>query len=177
MVALPAPAGDHPVTAALRQAAIVLASGRASRLHRRLVDDEQLCAWIHADLGDTLDPGSLAVAAELVPGAEPERVEAALVEEVASLAERPPAGDELERARRVALADWTFGHEKVHQQALTAGGALCLFGDLGLPARQLAAAVAAGGDELAAVARRHLDPRQAVVGWSLPPAGEAEGEG
>jgi hypothetical protein len=94
-----------------------------------------------------------------------------VLDEVAALG-RPPAGDELERGRHVALADWTFGHEKVHQQALVAGGALCLFGDLELPARQLTAALAAGGDEVADAARRHLDPETAVVGWSLPVAGE-----
>ena len=169
LVALPAPAADGAEHAALRVAATLLGAGRASRLTRRLVDEEQLCQWVAADVGETAEPGSFTVAAELVPGVEPARVEAAVVEELAALAEstRPPTGDELARARRIAVADWVFAHEKVHQQALAAGFALSLF-DLGYPEREMARVLAVDGPALAAAAARWLAPALAVVGWSLP---------
>ena len=172
LVALPAPAADGPEHAALRVAATLLGAGRASRLTRRLVDEEQVCTWVVADIGETAEPGSFTVAAELVPGVEPARVEDAVVEELAALAggRRPATGDELARARRIAVADWVFAHERVHQQALAAGFALTLF-DLGYSEREMARVLAVDGEALAAVAARWLAPALAVVGWSLPVEG------
>ena len=66
------------------------------------------------------------------------------------------------------LADWVFGHEQVHQQALSLGFGAALFAeDQG--ERSLAAALAADAGELQAVAGRWLDAgRGGVVGWALP---------
>jgi len=172
LVALPAPPADRPEHAALRVAATLLGAGRASRLTRRLVDEDQLCQWIAADVGETAEPGSFTIAAELVPGVEPARVEDAVVEELAALAggDRPPTDDELARARRIAVADWVFAHEKVHQQALAAGFALSLF-DLGYPEREMARVLEVDGPALGEAAARWLVPARAVVGWSLPTEG------
>jgi hypothetical protein len=61
-----------------------------------------------------------------------------------------------------------FGHEKVHQQALSVGLALTLF-DLDHVNRQLDGLTAAGVEEVCAVAERHLRPEAGgVLGWSLP---------
>jgi zinc protease len=168
LAALPAAAVGHPDHAPLRIATVVLGSGRASRLHRRLVDEEQLCQWVNADLAEAVEPGSFSVAAELVPGVEPARVEALVLAELEGLALRPPDAEELERARRVTLADWVMGHEKVYQQALAAGFALALFGDLEQPERSLARCLEVEAEGVAEAARRYLDPCGAVIGWSLP---------
>jgi zinc protease len=175
LLALPAPPGDHPDLPALRLLTGVLAGGRASRLHHALVDDGQLCSWVSADVGESVDPGFVTVAAELVPGVEPARVEEEVLAQLAALVTAAPAPAEVERAKRIALADWIFGHERVHQQAMTVGTALALF-DLGLPARQLAGMLATPAEELPAVAARYLRPEAGgVVGWSLPdPEGEEE---
>jgi zinc protease len=174
MVAFRVPPASHADHAPLRIASAVLGSGRASRLERLLVDEEELCSAASADLSESVEPGTFTVTCELVPGADPARVEALVVGELAALAsgERPPAAAELERARRVTAADWVFGHEKVHQQALAAGFALALF-DLGHAEREMAGALAAGSEDVVAAAARHLDLGAAVVGWSLPRQGGA----
>lgn len=178
MMALPAPAGaaaDHP---ALRLAVGVLAGGRASRLHRALVDDGQICSWVSVDLAEGLEPGMVSIAAEAVPGASTEEVEAVILSELATLAREHPSPAELERARRIVLADWVFGHERVHHQALSAGAAVALF-DLDHPYRQLDRLVSESPEAVCDAARCYLDPsRHAVVGWSLPaPAGLDGDEG
>jgi zinc protease len=172
LLALPAPAADGADHAVLRLVSVLLGSGRASRLHRRLVDEEKVCVWAAADVGETVEPGSFLVSAELVPGTPPVRVEETVLGELAALASgrRPPSAVELERARRVLTADWVFGHERVHQQALAAGFALSLF-DLGHAERDLARALAASAEEVVEVARRWLVPEGGVVGWSLPRRG------
>jgi zinc protease len=169
IVAFRVPAASHRDQPPLRIAATVLGSGRASRLQRLLVDEEELCSVASADVSESVEPGSFTVTCELVPGADPARVEALVVAEIEALAsgERQPSAEELERARRVTAADWVFGHEKVHQQALTLGFELALFAR-GHGEAALARALAASADEVAAAAGRHLDLAAAVVGWSLP---------
>lgn len=171
LIAFPAPEATHPLQPALRMLAVVLCSGRASRLTRRLVEEGQLCSWVSADLSEALESGSFTIATELVPGVEPERVEAEIFAELTELARHPPSERELNRARQILLADWVFGNEKVHQQALTLGAALTLF-DLDHPVRQLERMLALRGEELPLAAERYLDPQgDVVIGWSLPDAG------
>jgi zinc protease len=168
MVSLPVPPGDHPDHPALRLAAVLLSDGRASRLYRTLVDDEQLCVWVAADLSEGLDASRLTIAAEVVPGVEPARVEARVLELLADLRSRPAGEEELARARQIAVADWVFGHEKIHQQAISVGIALALF-DLDHLDRHLDGLRATGAERLQEAAARYFDPdRGGVVGWSLP---------
>lgn len=177
MLALPAPPAGHPDHAPLAMLTEILASGRASRLHRALVDEGQLCVWVSADLGESVDPGAVVFAFELLPGVAPGEAEERLLAELAALAgggtagaepPRPPTPIEIERARRVVIADWVFQHERIHQQALVAAHALACF-DLGYPERELARVLAADEPALAAAAERWLRPeRGAVLGWSLP---------
>ncbi|MGE5234555.1 MAG: M16 family metallopeptidase [Acidobacteriota bacterium] len=163
-LAPPAPHPDHP---ALRLLVAALAGGRAARLHRRLVDERQLCLAVSTDLHDTQAPGALLVGLELLPGVEPQIAEQALLAELEEVRRGPLPEEELERARQILVADWVFGHERVHQQALTAGFALALF-DLGHPVRQLERMAACDAARVREVAARYLDPaRGAVLGWSL----------
>ena len=168
LLTMPAPPGSHPDHPALKLLVTVLAGGRASRLHRALVDEGQLCAWVSADLTESLDASQVTVAAEVVPGVEPARVEAEILRLLEETVSAPPAADELERARQISTADWVFGHERVHQQALSAGLALAVF-DLGHLDRHLRLLMEAEADRVHEVAERYLRPeRGGVLGWSLP---------
>ncbi len=168
LLALPAPHGSHADHAPLRLAAIVLGGGRTSRLQHALVEEEQLCVWVAADLSEGLDASMMTIAAEVVPGVDPARVEARVLELLEDLRRHPPDEEELERCRQIAAADWVFGHEKVHQQALSVGVALGLF-DLEHLDLHLERLLAAGAGHILEVADRHLRPeRGGVIGWSLP---------
>ncbi|MEO8503494.1 MAG: pitrilysin family protein [Acidobacteriota bacterium] len=160
---------DHP---ALRLLVTLLAGGRASRLQRALVDDGQLCLSATADLQDTVGTGCLTCGLEVLPGIEPAVAEAALLAELARARHELFDAEEIERARRITLADWVFGHERVHSVALTAGFCLSQF-DLEHTERQLQAIVECDADRLRTVAARYLDPeRGALLGWSMPEAGQ-----
>ncbi|HEV2851923.1 MAG TPA: pitrilysin family protein [Thermoanaerobaculia bacterium] len=168
LLALPAPPGSHPDHGPLRLAATVLGGGRTSRLQHALVEDEQLCVWVTADLSEGLDASLMMIAAEVVPGVEPARVEARVLELVEGLRQDPPGEEEIERCRRIASADWVFGHEKVHQQALSVGLALTLF-DLDYLDRHMERLLETDTGRLLEVADRWLRPeRGSVMGWSLP---------
>ncbi len=167
LLALPAPDAGHPDHPALMLLAAVLGSGRSSRLHRALVDEGQLCVWVSADVQETVDPGALTVALEVVPGVEPARVEDEVLRQLEALRRGGPTAAEVARAQRIVTADWVFGHERVFQQAFLAGTALALF-DLEHPWRYFERLLAAGADRLGAVAERTLRPAEGVLGWSLP---------
>ncbi|MCB1034545.1 MAG: insulinase family protein [Acidobacteria bacterium] len=162
------PAADHPDHAVLRLLVTLLTSGRASRLQHLLVEDLQLCLWISGVVTESPIASQLNISLELVPGAEPEEVEARLMKELKLLADVPPSHEEVIRAKRVLRADWVFSQERVHQQALTAGFSLLLF-DLDHPYRHLERALEATPEDLRRVAATYLRPSLGgVVGWSLP---------
>ena len=168
LLALAAPAGDHPDHALLRLLAALLGSGRSSRLYRALVDEGQLCSWIHTDLTEGLEASHLSIAAEVVPGVEPARVEGELLGLLAELVGTRPGLEEVERARQVALADWVLHHERVEQQALSLAVALALFDAEHLD-RQMRRLLAASPAALHEAAGRYLRPELgSVLGWSLP---------
>jgi zinc protease len=170
LLALPAPSASHPDHPPLRLVSTLLAGGRTSRLHEALVDGGQLCSWVSADLSESLDASQLNITAEVVPGIEPERVEAEVMRLLAELADAPPSPEELERARQISTADWVFGHERVHQQAISLGLSATLF-DLDYLDRHLRGLLAAGPERVLEVASRYLRPeRGSVLGWSLPRA-------
>ncbi|MCP4662165.1 MAG: insulinase family protein [bacterium] len=170
LLALPAPAAEHPDHPLLRLLVGVLATGRSSRLHRALVDEGQLCVWVAAELNESVDPGVVSIASEVLPGIEPARVEEEILRQIDRLREVPPDGEEIARAKKILIADWIFGHEKVDQQALLAATALTLF-DPEYPWRYLERLLDAGAQELRDAAERYLRPTTSgVLGWSLPPA-------
>ncbi|MBV8202989.1 MAG: insulinase family protein, partial [Acidobacteria bacterium] len=169
LLALPAPAGDQPDHAVLRLLVSLLGSGRTSRLYRALVDEGQLCSWIHTDLTEGLDASQLTIQAEVVPGVEPARVEGELLGLLAQLVSVRPEVEEVERARQVALADWVLHHERVEQQALSLAVALALFDAEHLDV-QMRRLLAATPEALHAAADRYLRPeRGSVLGWSVQP--------
>lgn len=169
LLALPAPEAVHPDHPLLRLLVGVLASGRASRLHRALVDEGQLCVWVAAELNESVDPGVVSIASEVLPGIEPARVEEEILRQIDRLRTTPPNDEEVARAKKIMMADWIFGHEKVDQQALLVATALILF-DPEYPWRYLERLLAAGTEDLREAAERYLQPTTSgVLGWSLPP--------
>jgi zinc protease len=77
----------------------VLATGRSSRLHRRLVEKEQLALNVRAGTGESMDPGTFDVTMQLRPGVDVAKAEAALDEELARVAKDGIEERELEKTR------------------------------------------------------------------------------
>ncbi len=167
LLALPAPPADHSDHALLRVLVTALADGRTSRLRRDLVEERERCLFVDADASAAVGPGTLTIEAELHAGVEAAAVEESVLAHLRGLAEEPLTEEELARARSALLADWVFGNELVHQQALSLGYGLALY-DEEQAERSLAAALAASAAELQAAAARWLVPERGVLGWALP---------
>ncbi len=171
LLALPAPAPEHPDHAGLRLLATILGGGRTSRLHRAFVDVGQLCLAASCAVAEGELASHLACSFEMLPGGDPSEVERRLEAELADLRDRPIAEDELERGKQIVLADWVFQQERIHQQALTAALALAQ-GDLEQPEELVRRALECDAADLARLAQRYLDPQAgSVFGLSLPEKG------
>jgi zinc protease len=172
ILAMSAPPATDPDYARLVFTLAVLGGGRSSRLHRRLVEDLRLCSRISADATESVAWGLSLITGEALPGADPAAIERVILEELARLREELPSQEELARAHSMLVADWIFGHERIHQQALLVAMAETLF-DSEFPARHLRAMGECSGVDVMEVAQEYLSPSAgAVVGWSL-----AEGTG
>lgn len=168
MAALPGPSAQSGDFAALRLLLAILAGGRCSRLYRNLVDDSHLCSTVMADLGESVAPGAVVFALEAVPGIAPEAIEDSFWKILREARETGITEVEIERAKRMFLADWVFGFETVQSRAAALAQALCLF-DQGYLERQRTQVLATTLKDLSNVAEKYLQPTESgIAGWSLP---------
>lgn len=176
LVSLPAPRASQEDFAPWRVWMTVLGGGRSSRLHRRLVNDGKLCSAMSAEVTEVPGPGVAMIGAEPLPGVEPARVEGIVLDGVRELLRNPPSAAELKNAKRLLLADWVFGLERIQRQALTVGQAESVF-DAAYPEQHLRGLLDCGLDDLETVARRQLTTAGGdlggVVGWALAEMPEA----
>jgi zinc protease len=104
--------GSHD-DAVLGLTASVLASGRTSRLYKRLVYDDQIATQVSA-VQDPAEIGStFTIQATAKPGIELARVEAAIDEELARFLAEGPRPEEVQRARTEEVAAFVRGVERI----------------------------------------------------------------
>jgi predicted Zn-dependent peptidase len=113
-----APAFGDPRLDALEVAGQILAGGKGSRLHRRLVRDERIAQDVALFALGFVGGASVATGwATVRPGISVERVEAALHEEIERITVEPVTDDELARARALIEADELGGLQRVEERA------------------------------------------------------------
>ena len=182
-----APVFGDPRLDALDIASQVLAGGRGSRLHRRLVRDERIAQDVAlVALGFVGGASVCAGWATVRPGVPVERVEAALHEELDKLAREPISDDELARARALIETEELAALSRVEERADRLSMYATLFDDPDLINRMLGRYLSITADQIQAVAADVFRADNRVVLTylpELPPADsaantedEAEGE-
>lgn len=162
LVALPAPAVGDPDLCVHHLLDNLLAGGKLSRLHRRLVETEQVASIVTTDLEETAYPYHFFVRAELNDNRHRLRAADLILGELDRLGRESVSTQELERARHQSLVQFLGDFETTFDRAFQMG----LFELLGAgdPWRTyLAGLQAVGPDELKAAARRYADPAKAWV--------------
>jgi zinc protease len=113
-----APVFGDPRLDALEVAGQILAGGKGSRLHRRLVRDERIAQDVALFALGFVGGASVAAGwATVRPGIAVERVEAAFHEELERLAVEPVSDDELARARALIETDELGTLQRVEERA------------------------------------------------------------
>jgi zinc protease len=150
------PGGGHDDIYALTMLSSILSVGESSRLHRRLVRDEEIAVQAASQARILEHGGQFFLFGVYLDPDDRERVEAALLEEIETIGSVGPSERELQKARNQILAELSFGLRRATGLAEALGASWSRTGD---PARVLGdfdryAAVTA--DDVRRVAQTHL---------------------
>jgi zinc protease len=172
-----------PDTLALELLMSVLARGESSRLHQRLVEQEQVAISVSSTFYQTFDPYLAWLNVELPPGGDVARVEKLVEEELAKVRAQGLTEAELRKAKNTTVADFWRGLETNSHRAqllgnyeLYQGGWRKLFE---APARYEQVT----REQVRKVALRIFDPNRRTVGVLVPtqeappPAGQSKEAG
>lgn len=146
-----------------------LGNSKNSRLYKRLVLEDRTVAEISVHNEPRQDPGGIFVLAELHPRVDPQKVEAAIREEIAQLCAEGVAERDLKRIRTQIRSSFLFQDETALDMAMK----LARF-EASTPDgyKTLATALptyeSLKRDELRDVAQRYLVFDRAVVVWGVP---------
>ncbi|MEZ5963895.1 MAG: pitrilysin family protein [Planctomycetota bacterium] len=147
----------------------ILGSGRTSRLYRRMVQGDALATDVQTHNETRLDPGLFWMEFELKPGADRDRAEAALRQEVEAFMQRGPTAAELRRAHTQIDAALQFDEESTMDLAIKIGRF-----EAGVPGGHRALADlaqryrAVDARRVRDVMARYFVPDHWNVVWSLP---------
>ena len=176
-----APVYGDPRLDALDIASQVLAGGKGSRLHRRLVRDERIAQDIALFAMGCTGGASIAAGwATARPGVDIARVEAAFHEEIERLTTELVSDDELARARALIESDELGALSRVEERADRLSLYATLFDDPDLINRMLPRYLAVTAEQIRDAARDVFRPDNRVVVTYLPdlrPTDEAIVEG
>jgi predicted Zn-dependent peptidase len=172
-----APVYGDPRLDALDLAGQILAGGKGSRLHHRLVREERLAQDV-ALFSMGFIGGSSVTAGWVTarPGADLERLEATFWEELERIGREPVSADELERAKALTEADELGALQRVDERADRLSMYATLFDDPGLINQMLPRYLAVTAEDIRAVSEAVFRPDNRVV-LVYVPAGAAEAVG
>jgi zinc protease len=112
------PNGKSPDAPALELLSTILSEGRASRLYRKLVYEQQLALGAGGDYPYfSHDPNLFTFYATPLPGKSAEALERALLAEIERLKSEPLPEEELERAKNQIEAAFVWQQDSVHSRA------------------------------------------------------------
>jgi predicted Zn-dependent peptidase len=170
--------GDHRLDA-LEVASQILAGGKGSRLHTRLVRQDRIAQDVVLfTLGFTGGASVSAGWATARPGIPIERVEAVLNEELEKVATELVTDDEMVRARALVETDELGALQRVEERADRLSMYATLFDDPGLIDRMLERYLAVTPEAIREAAAAVFRPENRAVVTYLPVAGtEADGTG
>ena len=164
-----APAFGDPRLDALDIASQVLAGGKGSRLHRRLVRDERIAQDVALVALGFIGGASICIGwATVRPGVPVERVEEAFHEELARLTSELVSDDELARARALIETEELGGLSRVEERADRLSMYATLFDDPDLINRMLPRYLAVTAEQIRDAANDVFRPDNRVVLTYLP---------
>ena len=158
---------NHPDTYALDVIDTLLSSGKSSRLYQRLVEKEKLVNFVHTSNDPRKYGGVFFIYTELRPGKSLGKVEKILGEELERLKQEPLSDEELQRAKNIIAADFTFDQETTYELANALGRYETLHSYEYL-ATYLENIEKLSKEDILKVAHQYFVDENKTVGWSVP---------
>lgn len=160
----------HPDGPALNVLSDLLTCGRRSRLWNELVERRRLATWVETGQDDARWAGQFLLQVEAAAGVEPARLEQAIAELIAQIADEGPTAEELLRSSHRLEVAWRWEQEDL--AGLAAGlGSVALWDDWRAWQAEHRAALAVTADDVRRVASTYLVDSSLTVGWSMPRSG------
>jgi zinc protease len=152
----------------------ILTEGNSSRLHRRLVEDEQVAIGVGSYRGAGFDPSLTWVTVNLPPGGDLGKAESLLDEELGKVVAGGVTDAELRKAKNIVVADFWRSLETNSGRAQELGTYEVFHGDwrklFDAPKRYEAVT----REQVQKVAAKVFARNNRTVGVLVPEAGEAE---
>jgi zinc protease len=108
-----------------------LLEGESSRLYRRLVREEQLALRVGGGPQETIDPLLFTIDVKPRPGADLDRIERVIEEELAKIKNEGITPKEFEKAMNIVRNDFYMGLQTIAGRASQLGSYELLYGDFG----------------------------------------------
>ncbi|MEX2530418.1 MAG: pitrilysin family protein [Gemmatimonadota bacterium] len=164
---------DHPDAPALEVLARILGVGQTSRLHERLVRDEQAAVQIGGISAARLGPGLLRLVGISNQGVSADRVLELLDEEIDRVRSEGVTAEEVERVRNQVRAETIRGRQTVMGRAEALQSANRFYGSPAAAGEVVRRIEAVTPADVARVAERYLSPSNRAVVITVPASGEA----
>ena len=156
---------------ALDVASQILSDGRASRLHRKLVYEEQLALYASGGYWELKDAGVFFALAGVRPGESIEEVERLFLGELERIKEEGVSEEEVAKAKRQLEVGLVNGLRTAHALAQRIGRDTVVFGRVRTLEERLSAFNEVTAADVKRVVRTYLrDDKRSVVHVVAPPA-------
>lgn len=179
-----APATGHPDGEALDVASLILSGGRASRLYRSLVYEQEKALYAVGGYMELNRAGLFYAQAQARPGVSIEELERLFMAEIDAVAERGVSEEEVARAKTQMEVDLVDGLATSHALAARIGREMVAYGRVRPLEERIAAIRAVTAEDVRRVVGTYLrSDRRTVVHVIAPPsdavaaAPRADGEG
>ncbi len=167
-----APSGASPDFPPLAILDLVLLNGESSRLYKRLVRDEQLALSVSGGTQESIDPLLFIIEPKPRPGADLDKLEAVILEEIEKVKTGGITEREFQKAQNTIKSGFYFGMQSINGKAgglgqaeILHGSYEYLFGEMDLYAKVTL-------DQVKAVAAKYLTENNRTIGKLIPEGGE-----
>jgi zinc protease len=148
-----------------------LLEGESSRLYRRLVREEKLALSVGGGIQETIDPLLFSFNVRPRPGADLDRIEAVIEEELAKVREAGLTDREFQKSLNIIRSSFYFGLETISGQANLLGSAEVLYGGFQQAFTYMDRFAALRKEQVQEAAKKYLLPSQKTVGKLIPEGG------
>ena len=148
-----------------------LLSGESSRLYRRLVREEELAIDVGGGIAETIDPQLFTIEVKPRPGADLDRIDRVIEEELAKVRADGITAQEYEKAMNIIRNDFYRGLQTVAGKVNELGTTELLYGDFGRLFTIMDDYAAIKIDRVKEAAAKYLVATNKTVGKLLPEGG------
>jgi zinc protease len=148
-----------------------LLDGESSRLYRRLVREEQLALRVSGGAQETIDPFLFAIDVKPRPGADLDKIDRVIEEELAKIRSEGITPQEFEKAMNGVRSDFYRGLQTVSGKANQLGTYELLYGDFNKLFTVMDNYAAVKIDRVREVAAKYLTENNKTIGKLIPEGG------